>query len=584
VKNEIRKFVAKPNAEVLCIRGKWGVGKTFTWTTELTEAQQHRQVALDRYSYVSLFGVNSLVELKAAIFENVIELKNGIKKPDLNTLDEFVSTVSSWRKLTRLGQSIPFVSKFIGNDLTGVVTFMTIRDQIICIDDLERRGQKLDIGDVLGLISYLREQRNCKVVLILNDEQLKADAKKDFEKSLEKVADISVTYEPAVSESVAIAIKATDELHKTVAERCTALGITNIRVINRAVRYVEVLAPLLAEYQPDVCRTAISSLVLFSWANDQPEAAPTLNFLENKSPSHYRSRRDGEMPPSEAAWNALLDSYGYVATDDLDRVLIESVRKGYFNPDKLKIAAQALNAQIIASKADGSFDEAWRKYHDSFDNDQKDVLDGLYASFMANARYISPTNLNGTVSLFKELGEGGRAKEMLDHYMIERADEGREFFDLDDSLFGGNVTDGDVRAAFAEKSKVAEEKRDVAALLLSIKDGWDDDRIAALSTSPVDEYRKAFKSHVGKDLRSMLSNAFQFDRIVNASDQMRAISLRAREALKEIGQESPINARRVRRFGIQVEPKSSTKKVEVKVTRGTGFHRGKANKQDSPGS
>ncbi|MCH8168718.1 MAG: hypothetical protein IIC03_12450 [Proteobacteria bacterium] len=89
--------------------------------------------------------------------------------------------------------------------------------------------------------------------------------------------------------------------------------------------------------------------------------------------------------------------------------------------------------------------------------------------------------------------------------------------------------------------------------MLSIKDGWDDDRLEALATAPIEEYRKAFKSHSGPELRRMLANVFQFDRVVDASDRMKEISRRAREALKQIGAESPINARRVRRFGVEVE-------------------------------
>jgi hypothetical protein len=105
---------------------------------------------------------------------------------------------------------------------------------------------------------------------------------------------------------------------------------------------------------------------------------------------------------------------------------------------------------------------------------------------------------------------------------------------------------------FKKKAAQAEEKRDLPAILLSIKDGWDEDRINALAAAPIEEYRKAFKSHSGADLRRMLSNAFQFDRITNASNAMREISRRAREALKLIGGESAINARRVRRFGVKL--------------------------------
>jgi hypothetical protein len=57
------------------------------------------------------------------------------------------------------------------------------------------------------------------------------------------------------------------------------------------------------------------------------------------------------------------------------------------------------------------------------------------------------------------------------------------------------------------------------------------------------------KSVEGKELRQILSGALQFDRIVNATDLMREIPSRVREALKEIGKESAINRRRVELFG-----------------------------------
>jgi hypothetical protein len=54
-----------------------------------------------------------------------------------------------------------------------------------------------------------------------------------------------------------------------------------------------------------------------------------------------------------------------------------------------------------------------------------------------------------------------------------------------------------------------------------------------------------------------LAGALQFDRISNASSEMREVSKRAKEALKLIGAESPINARRVARFGVIVEDAAS---------------------------
>lgn len=61
----------------------------------------------------------------------------------------------------------------------------------------------------------------------------------------------------------------------------------------------------------------------------------------------------------------------------------------------------------------------------------------------------------------------------------------------------------------------------------------------------------------------MLANVFQFDRAVNASDAIREIPRRTREALKQIGSESPINARRVARLGVKIEPPADGGAVAV---------------------
>ena len=42
-------------------------------------------------------------------------------------------------------------------------SFMSVSDSLICIDDLERKGSSLELKDVLGLISLLKEQKKCKV-------------------------------------------------------------------------------------------------------------------------------------------------------------------------------------------------------------------------------------------------------------------------------------------------------------------------------------------------------------------------------------------------------------------------------------
>jgi hypothetical protein len=70
VRSEIERFLSTDEPEAICISGPWGVGKTFAWNRYLKDALARNKIALGRYSYVSLFGVNSLEEFKYSIFEN----------------------------------------------------------------------------------------------------------------------------------------------------------------------------------------------------------------------------------------------------------------------------------------------------------------------------------------------------------------------------------------------------------------------------------------------------------------------------------------------------------------------------------
>jgi hypothetical protein len=137
---------------------------------------------------------------------------------------------------------------------------------------------------------------------------------------------------------------------------------------------------------------------------------------------------------------------------------------------------------------------------------------------------------------------------MLAHYVAKR-NENREFYDLREDHFG-SITDPDVRAAFEAKCAQTEEKRDVRAILINLRDDWNGDDLLTLAAMPVSEYKKIFKETSGRDLRRILSGVFQFDRITNATPPMLEIAKRARLALREIGAESDINRRRVLRFGV----------------------------------
>jgi hypothetical protein len=550
VRKEIADFITGKDPSVLCLRGPWGVGKTYSWNAILSEKAATNDVGLDAYSYVSLFGVNSLDGLKAAIFENTVSTK----RDNLDADEESVAALM--RKLTDKGrpwarfvENIPFLRSWVPSGLTAALAFLSVRNAIICFDDLERRGKGLDLTDVLGLASMLRDRRGCRIVLLLNEEKLEGPDRETFNRYLEKVSDVSLRFDPTSDEAVDIASSGSAPISHRCAELCRALGVSNIRVMKKIDRTLESLKTHAAGRDARVLDTMERSSALFAWGHHEPDKAPPLKFL--RTYNKYMPP-EGEQDDKIAAWSALLSAYEYSHTDELDIILMEGIEDGFFNTPALQEAICSLEERLFAADADKSLEEAWSLYHDSFDNNADEVLNAIEMAFRENASRITPANLNATVSLFKELGHAGRANDLIELYIEARKDESKQFFNLDEYAFRETITQQEVIDAFAAKAATVPEVRNFPDLLKRLRHSWNQEDLDTLAALPVDEYEKIFKTARGKELRQILAGALNFDTVVNATPQMKEIPNRARVALQHIAAESPINARRVAQRGVSV--------------------------------
>ncbi|MFK5968596.1 MAG: P-loop NTPase fold protein, partial [Candidatus Marithrix sp.] len=219
IEEVIEDFLKTDIPEVIAIKGKWGTGKTYFWNDILKQAAENdnettclccwnkilkkvfkndKKISLNKYSYVSLFGINSLESLKLTIFEQIIDkqlIKNGV------SLETFKSNVDGFSKsifrkiLNKLPTLISdlFPSKNWGSFVQSM-SFLSVSKTLICFDDFERKGDSLSAKDILGLVSILKESKKCKIVLIFNEDTFNKDSKKDYQDFREKVIDIELSF------------------------------------------------------------------------------------------------------------------------------------------------------------------------------------------------------------------------------------------------------------------------------------------------------------------------------------------------------------------------------------------------------
>lgn len=549
---EIVRFLSTASAEVLSVSGRWGVGKTYAWDQALSA---HRAATpLRRYAYVSVFGLRSLDELKTAIVQSTVSLDGKDLEP---TVDSFVEHVSSAAGLRKLGEelgrkglgifsrgvsAIPYAGKLA--DLLAPGAALLIRNQIICVDDLERAGQGLNVADILGLVSSLRERRGCKILLLLNENGL-GDQAPTFQKYLEKVVDQAVRFEPTAQESAAAALNQVDALAVRLGERTTELGVKNIRVIRRIRRFLSFVEAELVGLHDGVTEKVVHSIALLGWCVFEPALAPSLERIKSYngfSGLFSEEKRTDE----ELRIDKRLREYGFSEFDPVDAILLGGLEDGAFDLLSLRSALTKVDSQLKNEEVQAAIAKPWSIYGNSLEADPGEFLDALVESIEKHGEAMSPTEASGAFKFLRELGRTADADRLTPIYVAAQDGRPREFFAGQHDRYGGSV-DRAIAKAFEEKLADMPLVRDPAAILVDIgsKNGWNPNDLAYLATISVDDYRGMIKRLRGSELQTAINTALRFADVAPIDANGREVSKRMAGALRSVAAESALNRMRV---------------------------------------
>lgn len=553
VKSCLTRFLESDEASVIAVRGAWGVGKTYFWNELISDvADQSLHSGIKSYSYVSLFGVDSLERFKYTIFENSVP-KSIIGKPV--TVETFSDNVG---KVSQVIGKKSLKTIFSTGPLSGFsraldsASFLLIRDSLICVDDLERKGESLSAKDLLGLISYLKEHRCCKIVLLLNDGE---EGMEEYLKYREKVVDIELKYSPSVRDNVEIAFDSNDSLLDIAVEYACSLGSSNIRTLFKTKRYLLILSPILSDLEIEVKREVVSSVVLyclcFYRAGDS--SIPPLDYVVNIGHRLFH-RSDKEVSEEEKPWHSFLLSFGYRKTNQLDKVLAKGIESGFFDLEEVEKMTVARNEEILKNKSAQEFHDAWGLFHNTFEENEDQLVKKLQKSLVKNALTVSPISLNSTVVLLRDLGHDQVADSLIENYVLARK-ETPQVFDLHEYAFGGDVTDTKIRDVFSSEHEKVDNRPSLLDVLerLSFTNGWSliDEEVLAESTP--EDYIRIFDSEKGEKLDQYVRVGLKFKKWSNDNDVRKRIGQNVEDALRAIGKRSGLNKCRVRKFGVMID-------------------------------
>ena len=556
----MQKFLADPEPEVLCIKGKWGTGKTHAWEDAVKQAISEKSIK--KYAYVSLFGMNSSSDIMQSVFANTTDFSviDGDRR-----LPNFLGGGNVADISKKLKEGFGFVAEHATvphiAGLGGVARALLsnlVTNTIVCIDDFERKGTNVSVNEIMGAIAQLRDARDCKVVLILNEDTLDVNELAEFKRYSEKVINSSFQFDPAPAESAAIAFPNNDALSHDLREACIQLEITNIRVMQKIGRHARNLMELLKDVDPDITKNVIRSLVVITWAIITPkgEGAPSLKYISRDRFASLSGDHE-ENYAEDSKFDSLLERYGFSHFDEFDEIIAKDVRNGFFNDDDILSAANKYLKDAKIARAQAAIQAAWVPFHGSFDNNEKQVAKSLFRGLIENIKHVSPSNLSSAVSVLNNIGFEELGKELLDSFIESQDDDYN--FDLSDDLLGSLVNDPDVLAAFdrkaAEVQKALPTPMEAASMLY--KDLFLPEAELSLAKLSVDDFIVLFKETKGADQAVIVKGCLAFKKIMNASERQRHITENAQRALLQIGEESRLNAYRIVKYGLTVRPPQS---------------------------
>ncbi|EAL3889707.1 P-loop NTPase fold protein [Campylobacter lari] len=206
-KDQIKEFLKSDEFYSLLIYGGWGVGKTYLWKeveNEINPKIMHKEdlwkkfksnanffnhliilisiikqcVGITLMSIIKYFNLCSYIENPNKQVKNIVYISLFGKEHYKEVLEEITLKSYKHNKILYFIRNITFWKLSIGAFLQLFIE-KNFENIIVCLDDLERKSDKLDIKDILGLVNKLKEEK-CKVVLISNKDEI-SNKEKDKE-------------------------------------------------------------------------------------------------------------------------------------------------------------------------------------------------------------------------------------------------------------------------------------------------------------------------------------------------------------------------------------------------------------------
>lgn len=288
----INNALQSDNKKVIVLKGDWGIGKTYLWKEIAEKNDKHSFFDISnkihwllssevrakkeyKTGYVSLFGKKDFNEITQ---EAILSLY--FKHKPRNIFEWLlIKTKSFWFKLFGVSNFQTITQSF--SAVFALLGIYSLKNTIICFDDLERMDSNIDFKDFLGFVNDLAEHQECKVVLIFNEKELfniekientnknndknntkqvnTSDKQILYNKFKEKTIDLEITYTPTFDDNFNIACSIInhnleDKYINNIKEVFEYINENNIRIMCKCIDNVNDFITSLETIKDNITR------------------------------------------------------------------------------------------------------------------------------------------------------------------------------------------------------------------------------------------------------------------------------------------------------------------------------------------